>query len=165
MQTREKNGRQNKYKYSDFCARARRKSPLCDRHWPNWKNSGYTQYYIQQPLQPNREKTTERKLFKNIIKCYNCIFRFVNQNLLHSIRWMRDRDNNGRKKRGTELISRYAKYPWRIEWTHKNGCEKELIVIESGWAFVGIEYRNTHYICTNEAYRIRCVLCMISHIH
>lgn len=52
----------------------------------NWKNSGYTQYYIQQPLQPNREKTTERKLFKNIIKCYNCIFRFVNQNLLHSIR-------------------------------------------------------------------------------
>lgn len=32
------------------------------------------------------EKKKSWKLFKNIIKCYNCIFRFVNQNLLLEIR-------------------------------------------------------------------------------
>lgn len=62
MQTREKNGRQNKYKYSDFCARARRKSPLCDRHWPKLEKFGiytilYTAAVAAEPRKNDRKKT------------------------------------------------------------------------------------------------------------
>lgn len=101
---------------------------LCDQAMGKLEKLGYTKIHIKYvaAAQHNENKNSDRlkknnecssaekkkrgkKLFKNIIKCYNCIFRFVNQNLLLAIRL---RGGRGKKaKRAIHIEQRYAKYP------------------------------------------------------